>query len=152
MTRLITAGLPVYNGEAHLEQALRALQAQTHPALEIVISDNASTDHTEQICRAAAKEDPRVRYHRQPVNLGAMANFRRVFELARGDLFFWAGHHDLWSPTFAAACGAALEAHPDAVLAYPEMRYIDVDGDLIEHHRDAPIDTVGLSTARRMAR
>lgn len=152
MTTLITAGLPVYNGEAHLDQALRALRAQTYPALEIVISDNASTDRTEEICRAAAAEDPRVRYYRQPVNLGATANFRRVFELARGEFFFWAGHHDLWEPTFAAACGAALEAHPDAVLGYPEMRYIDVDGGLIGHHRDATIDTVGLGVAQRMAR
>jgi glycosyltransferase involved in cell wall biosynthesis len=81
---LVTLGLPVYNGEKYIEQALQSLKAQTWPALEILISDNASTDGTAAICQRLAEGDARIRYIRQPTNIGAKNNFDFLVEEARG--------------------------------------------------------------------
>jgi glycosyltransferase involved in cell wall biosynthesis len=148
---LVSVGLPVYNGEKHLPQALETLAAQDHPELEIVVCDNASTDGTEQICRDLAARDPRVRYHRQPVNLGTMANFTDVFTRARGAYFMWAGHHDRWHPAFVSTCLAALQANPEVVLAYPVTEYVDADGRAIDSFGPA-VDTVSLPLPERLAR
>lgn len=151
MSRLISAGMPVYNGEGHVGQAIAALRAQDYPNLEIIISDNASTDGTEEICRTAAAEDPRIKYHRLTTNIGMLANFRRVLELARGEYFYWAGHHDLWEPRFTSACAAALEANPNAVLAYPESQLIDEHGGFVEEYNPA-VDTTAFAASERLER
>lgn len=143
--------MPVFNGEAHVGLALASLREQDYPALEIVISDNASTDRTEEICRAAAAIDSRIRYVRLPSNIGAWGNFRHVFELSHGEYFWWAGHHDLWSPRFVSACAAALDANPEAILSYPESRLIDADGALLED-KNPTLDTTGLALCERLKR
>ena len=83
MTR-VSVGLPVYNGERYLEEALADLVAQTHTDLDILISDNGSTDRTQEICTAWAERDPRITYHRQETNRGAAWNHNAVIHLARG--------------------------------------------------------------------
>ncbi|HEX6040597.1 glycosyltransferase family 2 protein, partial [Longimicrobium sp.] len=113
----VSIGMPVYNGGALLAQALDATLAQTFRDVEVIISDNASTDDTEAVCRAAAARDPRVRYVRQPRNLGPLANFHYVLHEARGDYFMWAACDDLREPTFVEKLAAALDAAPGAVLA-----------------------------------
>ena len=75
---LVTIGVPVYNGERFLEQCLDSLLSQTYRDFVLVISDNASTDRTQEICGRYAKADPRVRYHRNPVNIGLYGNFNRL--------------------------------------------------------------------------
>ena len=102
-TPRVTIGLPVYNGEDFLESALDTLLAQTYTDFELVIADNASTDRTGEICRRAAR-DARVRYHRNDENVGAMRNFNRVFELARGEYFMWAAHDDAHEPDYLRRC------------------------------------------------
>jgi glycosyltransferase involved in cell wall biosynthesis len=82
----VTIGLPVYNGEPFLEDTLRSLLRQDHPNLELVISDNGSTDATEAICRGVAEQDHRVRYHRSATNQGASWNYTQVLHLADGEL------------------------------------------------------------------
>jgi glycosyltransferase involved in cell wall biosynthesis len=126
----VSIGLPVYNGEPFLAQALAALQAQTACDWELIISDNASTDRTGEIALEAVRQDPRLRYHRNPQNLGALANFLRVLELARGDYFMWAAHDDRWSEEYVARLAARLDADPLAVLATPQTTYIGADGQL----------------------
>src|SRR4051812_43091384 len=96
----LSIGIPVYNGARYLRMTLDSLLAQTYRDFEIIISDNASTDDTELICRAYAARDPRVRYHRAPVNLGAPANYRRAFDLSTGDYFKWQNADDIIAPTF----------------------------------------------------
>lgn len=127
----VTIGLPVYNGENYLAETLDSLRAQTFSDLEIIISDNASTDATAEICQAAANEDARVRYVRQHVNLGAAPNYNAVFELARGSLFKWAAHDDVCHPEFVQRCVEALDAHPHAVGAFPLATYIGPAGEQI---------------------
>ncbi|MGE0821932.1 MAG: glycosyltransferase family 2 protein [Candidatus Binatia bacterium] len=115
---LVSIGVPVYNGETFLRAGLDALLAQTYPHLEVVIADNASTDHTEEICREYANKDARVRYHRNPRNVGVYANFRHVLALARGDYFMWAAVDDLRPLTAVEDCLTVLLADPQAVMAH----------------------------------
>ena len=124
----ISIGLPIRNGERYLAQTLADLQAQTLPDFEVVVCDNASTDATEEIVRAAAATDPRIRYVRHDRDLGALPNTNRAFERSRGDLFVLAAHDDRRSPDFLAVLQASLQAHPNAVVAYGDQTLIGADG------------------------
>ena len=109
---LVSIGLPVYNAERHLAKALDSLLAQDYESFELIVSDNASTDSTQEICTSYAKRDSRLRYHRAEHNMGAIWNFNRVFELATGEYFMWAAHDDLRDPRYVSACLAAMQSHP----------------------------------------
>jgi glycosyltransferase involved in cell wall biosynthesis len=123
----VSIGLPVYNGENYLAKTIASILAQTYRDFELVISDNASTDGTQAICEEFARKDPRVRYCRNDVNLGAGPNFDRCFHLARGEFFKWAAHDDLLAPEFLAKTVAALEANPDAILCSTAIHEIGPD-------------------------
>jgi glycosyltransferase involved in cell wall biosynthesis len=125
---LVTIGFPVYNGGEQFEAALAALRAQTWTNLDILISDNASTDHTEAVCRRAAEEDPRIRYIRQPKNIGPTANFNLVRRERRGELFAWAAHDDVRDVAYFQKTVEALLAHPKAVMAHTYTRIECADG------------------------
>jgi glycosyltransferase involved in cell wall biosynthesis len=143
----VTIGLPVYNGEPFLEDTLRSLLRQDHPNLEIVISDNGSTDATEAICRGVAEQDHRVRYHRSATNQGASWNYNQVLHLADGELFKWAAADDLCEPSFIAACVSALADGPaGAVVAFPATVLIDADG-----HPMGPMDDRNLDLRQERA-
>jgi glycosyltransferase involved in cell wall biosynthesis len=118
----------VFNGERFLAETLDSLLNQTFSDLEVVISDNASTDRTEEICRAYAARDPRVRYYRNSFNRGAAWNHNRVFELARGEFFKWSAADDLCAPEFLTLCVAALDQDPAAVMAVTQPLEIDEVG------------------------
>jgi glycosyltransferase involved in cell wall biosynthesis len=123
----VTVGMPVFNGEPFLSEALESALAQTYSDFEIVVSDNASTDATEQICRSYAARDSRVRYFRSEVNRGAAWNHNRVFELARGEYFKWWSHDDLCAPEFLQECVAVLDADPGVVLSFPRAQIVDAE-------------------------
>lgn len=127
-TPRLSIGLPVYNGEAFIAGAIDSLLVQSFANFELIIADNASTDGTDAICRDRAARDPRIRYHRSETNRGAMYNFNRVVELARGEYFKWASHDDLHEPAFLARCVEALDRHPDVVIAFTRVVDIDEDG------------------------
>lgn len=130
---LVSLGVPVFNGERFLPQTLAALRDQDHTNLEIVISDNGSTDATEEICRAAMGEDDRIRYLRHEHNRGGAWNFNHVIERASGDYIKIAAADDLILPTFVSACLAELEElGPQWVAAFPRTRLIDADGATVE--------------------
>jgi glycosyltransferase involved in cell wall biosynthesis len=145
----LSIGLPVYNGENYLAAALDALVSQTYDNFELIVSDNASIDGTEAICRDYAARDPRVSYHRQEVNRGAAWNFNHTFELARGEYFKWAAHDDLHAPTFLERCVAALDANPALVLCFTQAAVVDERGRLVEADPDVTGDRTvhGVSLA-----
>lgn len=93
----VSIGMPVYNGENYIKEALDSLLAQTFTDFELIISDNHSTDGTSEICKKFASADSRVRYIRQDANIGPSANFQFVLQQATGHLFMWAAHDDIWS-------------------------------------------------------
>jgi len=90
----VSIGMPVYNGEKHIREALDSLLAQTYTDFELIISDNASTDATSEICKEYASRDNRIRYIRQPKNQGAPFNFHFVLKESKGKYFMWAAHDD----------------------------------------------------------
>jgi len=146
----VSIGLPVYNEERHLRATIDSLLAQDFKGLELVISDNASEDQTGEICREYAAKDARIRYYRNEVNLGPIANFNRVFELSRGTYFMWASGHDLWAPGFISRCVEILECDPGVVLCYPRVQRIDEEGRPVAT-LDTYLDTRGQSLPRRFS-
>ena len=125
-------GLPVYNGATYLAEAIEALLGQTYEDFELIISDNASTDATEDICRQYAAEDPRIRYIRQPRNIGGLLNHNVVFEYCRSELFKWAADDDLYGRELVERCVAALDEHPDVVLAHSWTAVINSGGEVVQ--------------------
>ncbi|HZW05053.1 MAG TPA: glycosyltransferase family 2 protein, partial [Anaerolineaceae bacterium] len=129
-TPRLSIGLPVFNGEMYLHQALESLLNQTYRDFELIIVDNASTDATGALCKEYAARDPRVRYVRQPENVGAAENFNAAYRLGQGELFKWAAHDDTLAPDFLEKCIAVLDANPDVVLAYSRVAQIDPQGNV----------------------
>jgi glycosyltransferase involved in cell wall biosynthesis len=124
---------------------------QTFRDFELIISDNASTDETAKICAEYAARDPRIRYHRQPRNVGATANFNRTFELARGAYFKWAAHDDVLAPTFLEKCVAALDQAPDAVLCHSVVELVDEQGACLEAYDHTAFGTDSPRASVRFA-
>lgn len=114
----VSIGLPVYNGELHLPEALDSLLAQSFADFEIVLSDNASTDGTQDLCRAYEARDSRIRYVRQAENIGPTANFNFVLSESIASYFMWAAHDDVWEPDFLREMVAILDAQDDVEIAF----------------------------------
>jgi len=132
----VSIGLPVYNGERFLREAIDSLLNQSFADFELIISDNASTDSTEMICRDYVKRDVRVRYCRQSENMGAAANFNFVFEEAKGRYFKWASHDDLMDETYIERSVSALDSNPSAVLCFAKVIIIDEKGEKCENYKN----------------
>ena len=128
MTRKVSIGLPVYNGEAFVAEAIESILGQSFGDFDLIIADNASTDGTEALCQQYAARDTRVRYIRRAHNIGAARNFDSVYRMADAPYFKWAAHDDVLAPGFLATCVAALDADPDVVVAMPATELIDENG------------------------
>jgi glycosyltransferase involved in cell wall biosynthesis len=126
----VSIGIPVFNGERYLGEAIEAHLAQTFSDFELIVSDNASTDGTEEIARSYAARDSRVRYRRSEKNAGASKNFNLVFEQSRGDYFKWSAHDDRIEPEFLARCVVTLDRDPSVVLCYTGIDVIDESGNV----------------------
>lgn len=127
----VSIGLPVYNGEKHLEASIKSIQAQTYSDFELIISDNASTDRTREICEYLSARDPRILYKRNDSNIGLCNNFNYVFSLSSGEYFKWAAADDLCAPQLLERCVSILDTHPDTILAYPKTEFIDESGNAL---------------------
>lgn len=125
MAPLVSIGLPVYNGERFLPQALDSLLGQTLTDLELIISDNASTDSTAEICREYAASDARVRYIRQEANFGPQRNWNFVAGQARGRYFKWATANDFCERQMLEKCVAALSADASIVVCHSRTCMVD---------------------------
>lgn len=128
----VSIGIPVYNSQAYLAEALDSLLGQTFEDFEIIICDNASSDDTEEICRRYAATDSRIRYFRNPTNIGGIKNHNLCFKQASGAYFKWNGSDDNCLPTYLEKCVAVLDNDPSIVLCQAATRRIDAEGaDLI---------------------
>jgi glycosyltransferase involved in cell wall biosynthesis len=135
-TPRVSVAVPVYNGERYVAQCLESLLAQSFTDFELVISDNASTDGTEEICRRYEAQDRRVRYVRRTENIGGPGNFRHVFSLCRGTYHKWSTADDYWHPDFLREAVPVLDARPDVVLCYPKTRLVDAEGRTLKDYDD----------------
>lgn len=125
---VISIGMPVFNGAAHLAQALESLLAQSFTDFEIILSDNCSTDATPQIVAQFAARDPRIRARRQSENIGGLANFRLVLEAASGAYYMWAAYDDWHDPHYLAALHGVLAADAGLHMAVPRIVRTRMDG------------------------
>lgn len=138
MTATLSIGMPVYNGAKYLGDTLDCLRKQEYADIEVLVSDNCSTDGTEEIARRAAADDPRIRYVRQAENIGPANNFNYVFQHSGGEFFAWLACDDMFEPSFYARMVEMLRARPEAAAAMSRVQLIDGDGRRM-HHSDEPI-------------
>jgi glycosyltransferase involved in cell wall biosynthesis/pyruvate-formate lyase-activating enzyme len=148
---LVSIGMPIYNGERFLKQALDSLLLQNYRNFELIISDNGSTDGTKEICEAYLQRDHRIQYHRNNENKGARYNFRKVLSLASGKYFLWAADHDLWDPKHISSCVEILEKDKNVVLCYPKAQRIDAKDNFLGFAHNN-LDTRGLPSGERYLR
>lgn len=153
--RLVTIGLPVHNGARFLERSLSCLLAQTYEPLEIVASDNASTDDTWPILTSFAERDQRIRLLRQDRFLGVFEHYETVLASARGERFAFGAVDDQWAPTFVESLVAELDRRPEAVAAMSAIAHEWWDGRAGEPvrftGRDDPRTVGSLGRAWRQA-
>jgi glycosyltransferase involved in cell wall biosynthesis len=140
---LVTVGVPTFNSGLFVRESLESLASQDYRNLQIIVSDDGSTDDTAAICAEFAARDPRFRLSRGP-HLGERHNFNSLLALAQGEYFMWAADHDLRDARYISACVAALESDREAVLAYSRTMLIDKDGNEL-----GPMDDVLVITQHR---
>ena len=145
---LVSIGLFVHNGEKYLRQALDSLLAQDYANFELIISDNASTDRTAEICREYESSDRRIKYYRSDKNMGAMWNANRVFELSAGDYFMWAAHDDRRDPRYVRLCVDKLNQNEKVILVSSQFQFVDRDTGQVDFV-NMGITTVDMSAAKR---
>lgn len=146
---LVSVGLTVFNADKFLKKTLDSLLAQSYKNIEIIISDNASTDSSRDICLEYASKDKRIKYHRNIKNLGPVANFNQTFTLSSGEYFMWAADHDMWDPSYVEKCLAVLRDDPSVALCYTKTILIDEAGNHIKHTPDI-LDTRELNAVDRI--
>lgn len=132
----ISVGLPVFNGENFVREAIESILSQTYSDFELVISDNASTDSTQSICEEYQQKDKRVRYFRSDENRGASWNFNNTFKLSRGEFFKWAAHDDVLLPRYLEETLRFLKENPDAVLVHSRVGRIENEGTIYKDDAD----------------
>jgi glycosyltransferase involved in cell wall biosynthesis len=128
VTPRVSIGIPVFNGATTVQRAIESILAQTVADFELLVSDNASTDTTEQICRGYAARDPRIRYTRQPSPISALDNFCVVLDGARAPYFMWLAADDYVLPRLVELAASVLDARPDVVCAVPRTAFLEADG------------------------
>jgi glycosyltransferase involved in cell wall biosynthesis len=136
----LSIGLPVYNGEKFIKEAIDSILAQTFEDFKLIISDNASTDNTEEICRTYVNQDQRIRYFRNEKNIGCACNFNRVFELSSGEYFKWVAYDDLHASNFLIKCIEVLDKDATVILCHSQVYLIDEQGKFL-HNYDIKLKT-----------
>jgi len=150
---LVSIGIPTYERAELLARSLASALAQTHSPLEVVISDNGSQDGTENICRAAARRDARVRYLRSHHNRGSTANFNALFGACRGEYVMMLADDDWLDPDYVTACLRALQGDARSALVGGWPRYLRGggfvhDGVVHSHGQPDPVQRVRDYLAR----
>ena len=125
--------MPVYNGDQYIESSLNSLLKQSFGDFELIISDNASTDKTEDICEAICQIDPRVKYIRQPQTVSAFENFNFVLNTAQTDYFQWAACDDLWDIDWLKSCFDDIKKSDKEIFAFGLLQFINAQGNKIAH-------------------
>lgn len=120
---LISIGIPTYNRSRGISRTLRSIWAQRYPHVEVIISDNCSTDNTEQVVLDIAKHHPAIRYHRQERNIGMIQNFEYVLRNATGKYFMWIADDDELEKGVLLKYVSFLESHSDYSLVSGEIKY-----------------------------
>ena len=135
--------MPVFNGEKYLRQSIDSILSQTFHDFELIICDNASTDHTQVICKEYAARDERVIYHRNKQNVGGPKNYNKVFELSSGEYFKWAAYDDVLSPEFLRKYVSILDKDYSIVGCCCKTGRIDQNGNLLGYYNEGLLTRIG---------
>jgi glycosyltransferase involved in cell wall biosynthesis len=146
----VSVGLAVYNGENYIRESIESILNQTFHDFELIISDNASTDDTAEICQQYADRDSRIHYSRADRNRGAAWNQSRVMELARGKYFMLQAHDDLRTADYLEKAVAVLEQDERIVLCHSWTRKIDDRGAVLEDHYGGQIQSTAQGLKRKI--
>jgi len=152
MQELVSIGMPVFNDRQFLAPALDALLAQSYENFELIISDDASIDGSEVICREYAARDPRIRYIRQSTNLGISRNMMFLLKQGRGEYFMWAGDDDLWHRDFIAVLHRALQQNPETISAFTPFYFVDEQGERMADRPTRAVDYSGRTALGRLTK
>ncbi|MBY6069551.1 glycosyltransferase [Leisingera aquaemixtae] len=145
----VSIGLPVYNGARYLAEAIESVLAQDFEDFELILSDNASTDETPDICKSFAAADPRVKYVRHPRNIGAAKNHNYTFLAASGEFFQWFAHDDVLGPQFLSLCLSEYERRDaEPMLVYPKFEFIDENSNILDRPKRTVVATAENASAR----
>lgn len=147
----VSLGLPVYNGERYLPETLDSILGQTFENFELVISDNASTDATAELCKKYAAADSRITYSRNARNIGGARNYNHVFALASAPYFKWQSHDDVIGDRYLELCVALLDEDPTLVMSYPQITYIDGAGSTLGTQKLDDLSILASDPAERVA-
>lgn len=131
MNPRVTIGLPVRNGARYVREAIDSILAQTYGDFELLISDNASTDETSDICRSYAARDARIRYTRHARDIGVTLNFNALVARSAAPYFKWASSDDVIAPELLAQCVTVLDTDPSVVLVHSRTQSIGPKGEAI---------------------
>ena len=131
---LVSIGMPVHNGGRFSSEALDSLLNQDFQDFELIISDNASTDNTAEICKQYLEKDSRIKYYRNAVNIGMLANFNNLIKSATAPYFMWASHDDVWEPSYISELINILESDKSIVLAFSDFDNVDENGRQIKRY------------------
>ncbi len=123
--------MPVFNGEKTVAAAIESLLQQSFSDFQLIVSDNASTDATSEICNELAREDSRIFYFRQAINIGAEANFDFVLQAADSEYFMWAAADDVRSRDFLALCVSYLDSNSGYIGSTCPTRFEGMEPDPI---------------------
>jgi glycosyltransferase involved in cell wall biosynthesis len=122
----ISIGMPVYNAEQHLEKSIKSILSQTYRNFELIISDNASTDSTSEICKKFVKIDSRIRYFKQSKNMGPLWNFHFVLDQSNCEYFMWAASDDRRSTSFLEKTLSVILSNKKAVCGMSKAKFFDI--------------------------
>nr|MDJ0704594.1 glycosyltransferase family A protein [Leptolyngbyaceae cyanobacterium MO_188.B28] len=129
MPPLISVVIPVYNGQSTIQETVDSVLKQTLTDFELIVINDGSTDKTLEILEA--NPDPRIKIFSYP-NKGLSASRNRGIRHAASDLITFLDADDLWSPDKLEAQRRALQAHPNADVAYSWTDYIDGDSQFLQ--------------------
>jgi glycosyltransferase involved in cell wall biosynthesis len=147
--KFVSIGMPVYNEDRFIEEAIISVLNQDYKNFELIISDNASTDQTKEICLKYSEKDSRIRFYSQNSMTDSTTNFNFVASMGKGDFFMWASGHDTRDPTFISRCVATFEKSDSIVLCYSDAIWIDSEGKNVGNEK-SDIDTIGMSKIMRI--
>jgi glycosyltransferase involved in cell wall biosynthesis len=133
---LLTIGMMVYNEAKYIKEAIDGLLAQTYKDFVLIISDNASTDGTSEICKHYAEKDNRIIYIRHNKNMGAFFSFNFILDKINTPFFMFCAGHDKWHSQFIEKLFPIIIGNKELISIYPLTREINIDGSLGAIHQD----------------
>jgi hypothetical protein len=128
----VTTIVPTFRRPAMMARAVRSALSQTYENLQVDIYDNGSDDETSDVAMALAADDPRVRYHRRPTNIGMVENFADAQRAVTTEYFSFLADDDVLLPHFYQRAVDALNASPEAMFVASPVPFVDRHGRILQ--------------------